>query len=58
MRNTFYKNDNSNNLVNTKKSYKFNYEQKVYPKGFFDQFMLILNKILREMNFQKMFDIY
>ena len=53
MRNTFYKNDNSNNLVNTKKSYKFNYEQKVYPKGFFDQFMLILNKILREMNFYK-----
>lgn len=38
MKNTFYKNDNSNNLVNTKKSYKLNYEQRVYIKWCFDQF--------------------
>lgn len=38
MKDTFYKNDNSNNLINTKKSYKSDYEQRVYPEGFFDQF--------------------
>lgn len=38
MRNIFYKNNDFNNLVNTKKSYKSNYEQRVYPEGFFDQF--------------------
>ena len=37
-KNTFYKNNNSNNSINTKRNYKSNYEQRVYPEGFFDQF--------------------
>lgn len=37
MKNTFYKNNDSNNSVNTKRNYKSNYEQRVYPEGFFDQ---------------------
>ncbi len=38
MRSTFYKNNDSNSLANTKRNYKSNYEQRVYPEGFFDQF--------------------
>lgn len=37
-KNTFYKNNDSNNSINTKGNYKSNYEQRVYPEGFFDQF--------------------
>jgi len=37
-KNTFYKNNDSNHSVNTKKSYKSNYEQRVYQEGFFDHF--------------------
>lgn len=38
MRNTFYKNNDSNNSVNTNRNYKSNYEQRVYSERLFNQF--------------------